>query len=256
MVMAKKFGFALLIAGFAAFGPAANGAELKVLTAGAFMQVIEALIPDFEKATGHTVKVEKDTAGGLKKRIAAGEAFDVAVITPVVIEALAKDGKLIAQSHVKVATVGVGVGVREGAPKPDISTVDAFKRALLSAKAVAYIDPASGGTSGIYVDKLLERLGIAGEIRPKAKLKKGGHAADFVASGEADIVLQQASEILPVKGVVLVGPLPAEIQNTTTYSAAIATQSQNHDAAQALIKAFANPQGAALLKAKGMQPAS
>ncbi len=256
MVMAKKFGFALLIAGFAAVGSAANGAELKVLTAGAFMQVIEALIPDFEKATGHTVKVEKDTAGGLKKRIAAGEAFDVAVITPVVIEALAKDGKLIAQSHVKVATVGVGVGVREGAPKPDISTVDAFKRALLSAKAVAYIDPASGGTSGIYVDKLLERLGIAGEIRPKAKLKKGGHAADFVASGEADIVLQQASEILPVKGVVLVGPLPAEIQNTTTYSAAIATQSRNHDAAQALIKAFANPQGAALLKAKGMQPAS
>jgi molybdate transport system substrate-binding protein len=103
---------------------------------------------------------------------------------------------------------------------------------------------------------LLERLGIASEVRPKAKLKKGGHAADFVASGEADIVLHQMSEILPVKGVSVVGPLPAEIQNITTYSAAISNQSQNRAAAQALIKTFSDPQGVALLKTKGMQPAS
>jgi molybdate transport system substrate-binding protein len=152
--------------------------------------------------------------------------------------------------------VGVGVGVKEGAAKPDISTVDALKRALLAARSVAYIDPASGGSSGIYIDKLLERLGIASEVRAKAKLKKGGHAADFVASGEADIVLQQISEIIPVKGVTFVGPLPADIQNITTYSAAIAAQSKNHEAAEALIRIFSDPQGAALLKAKGMQPAS
>ncbi len=234
----------------------AQAAEIKLLTAGAFLQVVQALLPDFEQATGHKVAVERGTAGELKRRVESGEAFDVAVITPAVIGTLVKAGKLAADSNVKVATVGVGVGVKEGAAKPDISTVDAFKRALLAAKAVAYIDPASGGSSGIYVDKLLDRLGIAGAVRPKAKLKRGGHAADFVASGEADIVLQQMSEILPVKGVALVGPLPAEIQNITTYSAAISAQSKNRAAAEALIKTFSGPQGAALLKAKGMQPAS
>jgi len=236
--------------------PGAEAAEVKVLCAGAFLQVVEALLPNFERATDHIVTVQRGTAGELKQRVESGEAFDVAVITPAVIEALVKESKLDAASHVKVATVGVGVGVKEGAPKPDISTVDAFKRTLLAAKAVAYIDPASGGSSGIYVDKLLERLGIANEVRAKAKLKRGGHAADFVAGGEADIVLQQMSETLPVKGVSLVGPLPPDIQHITTYSAAISTQSQNRTAAQALIKTFSDPQGAALLKAKGMQPAS
>lgn len=231
-------------------------AEIRLLSGGAFMQVVETLVPEFEKQTGHTVKIDKDTAGGLKKRIEGGEAFDVAVITPAAMESLIKDGKLAASSYVKLATVGVGVGVREGAPMPDISSVDALKRALLAARGVAYIDPASGGTSGIYVDKLLERLGIADQVRPKAKLKKGGHAADFVASGEADIVLQQASEIIPVKGVVLVGPLPAEIQSTTTYAGAISAQSKQPEAALALLKMFSGPQAAAVLKSKGMGPAS
>src|SRR5689334_5002878 len=194
----------------------ALAAEIKLLTAGAFEQVVKDLVPSFERQSGHKVTIERGTAGELKARIERGDAFDVAVITPVVLEALAKAGKVGVRTD--VATVGVGVGIKEGAPRPDISTVDAFKRALLGAKAVAYIDPASGGTSGIYIDKLLERLGIAAEVRPKAKLKKGGHAAEFVASGEADIVLQQMSEIIPVKGVVTVGPLPAEIQSITTYS--------------------------------------
>ena len=256
--MKTPFGTAVLLGAgiLLGAGVGAASAELKVLSAGAFEQVVQALIPDFEKQTGHKVTVDKGTAGALKKRVEGGEAFDVAVITPAVIEALAKEGKLVAVSQTKVATVGVGVGVREGAPKPDISSVDALKRALIAAKAVAYIDPASGGTSGIYVDRLLERLGIAAQVRPKAKLKQGGHAADFVASGEADIVLQQASEIIPVKGVVLVGPLPAEIQNITTYAAAISAQSKQSEAAQALIKLFSSPQGTALLKTKGMQPAS
>lgn len=254
--MSLKIKIAALAAVIACTGPGAKAAEIKVLCAGAFLQVVEAALPDFEKTTGHKVTVERGTAGQLKDRVERGDAFDVAVITPGVIDALIKEGKLAADSHVKVATVGVGVGVKEGAPKPDISTVAAFKQTLLDAKSVAYIDPASGGSSGIYVDKLLERLGIAGEVRPKAKLKRGGHAADFVASGEADIVLQQMSEILPVKGVSVVGPLPAEIQNITTYSAAISTQSKNRAAAQALIGVFADPKGVALLKAKGMQPAS
>lgn len=247
---------AIVAAVLAWAAPAVKAAEVKVLCAGAFIQVINALVPDFEKTTGNKVTVERGTAGELKQRVGSGEAFDVAVITPAIIEGLIKDGKLAADSHVKVATVGVGVGVKEGASKPDISTVEAFKRALVAAKGVAYIDPATGGSSGIYVDKLLDRLGIASEVRPKAKLKRGGYAADFVASGEADIVLQQVSEILPVKGVTYIGPLPADIQSITTYSAAISNGSQQRAAAHALIKAFSDPKGAALLKAKGMQPAS
>jgi molybdate transport system substrate-binding protein len=232
-----------------------SATELKVLVGGAYDQVFQVLAPDFEKQTGYTVKSEKGPAGTLKKRVESGEAFDVAIITPAVMESLIKDGKLMAQSYAKVATVGVGVGVKEGAAKPDISSVDALKRALVAAKAVAYTDPATGATSGTYVDNLLVRLGIADQVRPKAKLKAGGHAADFVASGEADIVVQQASEIIPVKGVVLVGPLPAEIQSTTTYAAAVSSQSTQKQAAQSLIKALTSPAAVPVLKARGMDAA-
>ena len=236
--------------------PQASAAEIKILTAGAFKQVVVALAPDFEKQTGHKVTIDNGTAGQLKKRIGDGEAFDVAVITPAVVDELIASGKLSPGSRVMLASVGVGVVVKEGAPKPDISTVEAFKRALLAAKSVAYIDPASGGSSGIYIDKLLEKLGIAGEIRPKAKLKKGGHVADLIVSGEAELGLHQISEIVPVKGAVLVGPLPKEIQNTTTYAAALGASAKNKEAAQALIKALAGPAAAAVLKSKGMEPAS
>jgi molybdate transport system substrate-binding protein len=234
----------------------ATAAEVKVLTAGAFKQVVLALVPDFEKQTGNKVVVDNDTAGGLKKRIEGGEVFDVAVITPAVIDDLAGAGKIAANSRVNLANVGIGVVVKEGAPKPDVSTVEAFKRALLAAKSVAYIDPASGGSSGIYIDKLLERLGIADQIRPKARLKNGGYVADLVASGEAELGLHQISEIIPVKGVALVGPLPNEIQNTTTYAAGLSASARDKDAAQTLIKMLSGPEAAVVLKSKGMDPAS
>lgn len=234
----------------------AFAAEIKVLTAGAFKQVLLALVPEFEKQSGHKVTVDNGTAGTLKKRIEGGEAFDVAVITPVVVDDLALKGKIVGGSTVKLATVGVGVVVKEGAPKPDVSTVEAFKKTLLAAKSVAYIDPASGGSSGIYVDKLLERLGIADQVRAKAKLKKGGHVADLIVSGEAELGLHQISEIVPVKGAALVGPLPKEIQNITTYAAGISTGTKNRDAAQALIKMLSGSAAAAVLKSKGMDPSS
>jgi molybdate transport system substrate-binding protein len=234
----------------------ASAADVKVLTAGAFKQVVLALVPEFEKQTGNKVVVDNDTAGGLKKRIESGEAFDVAVITPAVIDELAGGGKIAAGSRVNLASVSIGVVVKEGAPKPDVSTVDAFKRALLEAKSVAYIDPASGGSSGIYIDKLLERLGIADQVRPKAKLKKGGYVAELIVSGEAELGLHQISEIVPVKGAVLVGPLPKEIQNTTTYAAGLSASPQNKEAAQALIKMFSGPAAATVLKSKGMEPAA
>ncbi len=152
-----------------------------------------------------------------------------------------------------VARVGVGVVVKEGAPSPDISNVDAFKRALIAAKSVAYIDPASGGSSGIYLTGLFDKLGIAADIKPKAKLKQGGYVADLIANGEAELGLHQISEILPVKGVKLVGPLPAEIQNYTTYGAAVGTDAKQPDAARALIKLLTGPAAEGVLKARGME---
>src|SRR6476620_3525059 len=245
--------FALALSGFAS---SAFAAEVKVLTAGAFKQVVLALVPDFEKQTGNKVVVDNDTAGGLQKRIESGEAFDVAIITPAIVDGLAASGKIVPNSRVNLATVSIGVVVKEGAPKPDIGTVEAFKNALLAAKSVAYIDPASGGWSGIYDDKLLERLGIADQVRPKAKLKKGGYVADLIVSGEAELGVHQISEIVPVKGAVLVGPLPKEIQNTTTYAAGLSAAAQNSEAAQALIKTFSGPAAATVLKSKGMEPAA
>jgi molybdate transport system substrate-binding protein len=230
-------------------------AEIKVLTAGAFKQVVLALVPGFEKETGHKVVVENDTVGALTKRIEGGEGFDVAVLTPGAVNELAGKGKLVTGSRVNLGRVGVGVVVKEGAPKPDISSVDAFKTALLAAKSVAYIDPKAGGSSGIYVAGLLDKLGIAAEVNAKAKLIHGGAVAEHIANGEAELGIHQISEILPVKGIALVGPLPAEIQNYTVYAAGLGANAKEGDAAKALVKALSGPAAADVLKSKGMEPA-
>jgi molybdate transport system substrate-binding protein len=233
----------------------AAAAEIKVLTAGAFKQVLLAMVPEFEKQTGHKVTVENATVGELTRRIDGGEAFDLAIMTPRAIEDLTGKGKFAAGSRQTLARVGVGVVVRDGTPKPDISSVDAFKKSLLAAKSVAYIDPAAGGSSGIYVSGLLDKLGIAGEVKPKAKLIHGGAVADHIAKGEAEVGIHQISEILPVKGIVLVGPLPADIQNYTVYAAGLGKNAKSPEAAQALIKALSGPAAADVLKSKGMEPA-
>ena len=231
-----------------------SAAEVKVLTAGAFKQVVLAVVPEFEKS-GHKVVVDNDTVGALTKRIDGGEAFDVVVVSPAAIDDLTKKGKVADGSKAALARVGIGVMVKAGAPAPDISSVEAFKRALLAAQSVAYIDPASGGSSGIYLAGLFDRLGIAAEIKPKAKLKQGGYVADLIASGEAELGLHQISEILPVKGVKLVGPLPAEIQNYTVYAAGIGANAKQPEAAKALIGALSGAAAADVLKSKGMQAA-
>lgn len=253
--MHKALRYAALIAGALGLAsPPAGAAEVKVLTAGAFKQVVLALAPNYERQTGNKVVIDNGTTGQLKARINGGEAFDVVVITPAVVDEMIKSGKVAAGTEVKLAGVGIGVVVKEGAPKPDISTVEKFKAALLKAKTVAYIDPASGGSSGIYIDKLLEKLGIADQIRPKAKLKKGGHVADLIVSGEAELGIHQISEIVPVKGAVLVGPLPQEIQNTTVYAAGMSAATKDKDAAKELIEYLSGPDAAAVLKSKGMEP--
>ena len=235
-------------------GSAASAAEVKVLTAGAFKQVLLALVADFERQTGHKVVVENDTVGGLVKRIDGGAPFDVAVLTPAAVNELSGKGKLVPGSRADLARVGIGVVVKEGAPKPDIGSVEAFKRALLAAKSVAYIDPAAGGSSGIYVAGLLEKLGIAAEVKPKAKLIHGGAVAEHIANGEAELGIHQISEIVPVKGVTLIGPLPKEIQNYTTYAAGVSSAAKDKDAAVALVRFLSGPRTAELLKSKGMEP--
>lgn len=247
--------FAIAIAAtalFAATGLAAQGAEIKVLTTGAMKPVVVEMVPAFERQ-GHKVTVENDTAGALLKRIEGGEAFDVAVITPGAIDQLIKGGKIADGTRQNLARVGIGVMVKEGAPRPDVSSVDAFKAALLAAKTVGYIDPASGGSSGIYLAKLFERLGVADAVNAKSKLKKGGYVADLVVSGDAELGIHQISEIVPVKGVTLVGPLPGEIQNYTTYAAGIGATAKDAAAAKALLELLSGADAAALLSQKGME---
>jgi molybdate transport system substrate-binding protein len=233
----------------------ASAAEIKVLTTGAFKSVVVALVPEFEKATGHKVVLDNGTVGQLQKRVDGGEAFDVLVLSPKGIEDYIKAGKIAAGSNARLAKVGVGVMVKEGAPKPDVSSVDAFKTALLAAKSVGYIDPASGGSSGIYVAGLLEKLGIADQIKPKAKLQQGGHVSDLVKAGTAEIGIHQISEIVGQPGVTLVGPLPAEIQNYTVYAVGVSTTAKEAEAAKAFIKVLTGPSAAGVLKSKGMEGA-
>jgi molybdate transport system substrate-binding protein len=231
----------------------AEAAEIKVISGGAFKTVLTALVAQYQTESGNTVAVTYRTIGQHMKLIASGEeTFDVAVLTPEAIEALAKEGK-VAPGRTDLAKTGVGVVVKAGTPLPDISTVEAFKKTLLAAKSVAYIDPAAGGSSGIYVGKLLERLGIAKEVNAKAVLVHGGEVATHIVDGEAEIGIHQISEILAVKGAVLVGPLPAAIQNFTVYSAGVAAS--DGAAAKSLVKYLSGPHALSIIKAKGMEPA-
>jgi molybdate transport system substrate-binding protein len=235
----------------------AEASSIKVVSGGAFKQVLNALAAQYEKESGNKLDIAYQTVGQHLDLIRAGkESFDVAILTPEAIETLAQEGKVVPGSRVDLAKVGVGVVVKAGAPLPDVSTVEAFKRTLLAAKSVAYIDPKAGGSSGIYVARLLERLGIAEEVNAKAKLIQGGAVADHVADGEAEIGVHQISEILAVPGVTLVGPLPPSIQNFTVYTAGVGTAAKDRAAAHALVEFLSGAHALPIIKAKGMQPAS
>ena len=234
-----------------AIAPAA-AADLKLLTAGAFKSVALELVPEFEKKTGHKVTIENDTAGGVARRVGGGEYVDVVVMPPAAMGPLL-GSRLVESSAKPLARVGIGVAIKQGAPVPDISTVDAFKQSLLKARAIAYTDPASGGTAGIYLAKLFEKMGIAAELKPKSVLVKGGLAAEKIVSGEADIALQPASELLAVPGVALVGPIPLEVQSYIIYAGAVSAGARDQAAADALLRALWGPDKAALLKKKGME---
>jgi molybdate transport system substrate-binding protein len=246
---------ALSLAALATLLPQACQAEppkvqVKVLSAGACEGFVSLMAADFEKRLGRPVSIEEGTIGQLVKRINQGEPFDVALLTPAGLERI--PGRFAADSKVELVRVGIGVAVRENAPRPDIGSVEAFKRALLQARSIAYVDPAAGGTSGIYFSHLLERLGIAEAVQAKQVLVPGGAVAQRVASGEAEIGIQMTSEMVGVKGVTVIGPLPEPIQTYTVYAGVIGAKSSEPAAARALLDLLASPAAADRLKAAGL----
>jgi molybdate transport system substrate-binding protein len=234
-----------------AFPAAAD--TLKVLTGGAFKPVVMDMLPDFEKQTGHKVTVVNDTAGALSQRVMAGEAFDVVILPTNNLQALAQEGRVSDESITPFGKVGVGVAVALSAPQPNIGSTEGLRRTLLDARSVAYIDPASGGTSGIYVARLFQQLGIASQMQAKSVLVRGGLAAERVARGEAEMALQQASELRLVPTVKFAGLLPAAVQNYTVYAGALSPASRSNDAALTLMSALSDPSLEPILKRRGLE---
>jgi molybdate transport system substrate-binding protein len=228
----------------------AQAAELKVFSSTALKTVLEDLGPKFEKATENKLVFTIAPAAALKGQIEQGAAFDIALLTVALNDDLAKDGKITAATRTAIAHAGIGVAVHKGAPKPDISTAEAFKRTLLNAKSIGYT---AAGASGVYLKTLFDKLGIAEELKPKIKLLEGGAGA-AAANGEVEIGLTQISEILPYADAELVGPLPADIQSYTYFSAAISAASKETAAASALLKFLTAPDAVPVIKAKGMEP--
>jgi molybdate transport system substrate-binding protein len=233
---------------------AAPAADIKVLATTALSTVFEELQPRFEKASGHKLIVVLSPSGALNKRVADGEAADLLISSVAGVDALIKDGKLTGP-RVLIAQSGMGVAVKAGAPKPDISNPEALKKALLAAKAVAYTDPKSGGASGIHFLKVLEQLGIAEQVNKSAKLGQGGPTADFVVKGEADIAVQQIPELKPIAGIDIVGPLPGNLQSMTVFASGVLANAMQADAARALIAFLGSPEALAVIKDKGLEPA-
>jgi molybdate transport system substrate-binding protein len=232
-----------------------SAAEIKVFSTIGVQSALEELAPQFEKATGHKLNITWATAAILVKRVQAGESADLYVLTRQSLDTLAKDGSASAGADASFASSGMAMVVKRGSPKPDISTPDAFKSALLNAKTIAYSNPAAGGASGVYLAKLLERMGIAEQMKAKTKHPPpSGNAAVLVVNGEADLAIQQEPEVISVAGVDLVGPLPAELNNITGYAAGIGKDSKQAEGAGALIKFLHTPEAAAVLKAKGLTP--
>ncbi|MCA1324787.1 molybdate ABC transporter substrate-binding protein [Herbaspirillum sp. alder98] len=233
---------------------AALADELKVLAAGAIAPVVRTVAADFERRSGIHVDVQNATGGVTERRIRSGERFDLTVVPTNLLHTLAADRYIDARSARELAQVGIGVAVKAGTPHPAIATVAQFKAALLAAPSVAVIDPKAGGSSGIYLEKLFEKLGIAAQMHAKEVLVPGGLVAEKLLDGSAALALHQQSEILAVKGAQLVGPLPATIQSYTVYAAAISSQSNSTTAARAFMTMFSAEQAKAAMREHGLTP--
>jgi molybdate transport system substrate-binding protein len=234
---------------------AASAAEIQVLCSGAMRAVLQQLAPTFEKSSSHKLVIEYATAGKVEEKVAADEVIDVAILTK------PRAAKLIGGTTTVLARVPIGLAVKNGAPHPDISSVDAFKRTLLDARSIAYVDPASGGTSGIFLAQVLEKLGIAAELKSKihfvspAAGQSSPRVGEVVQRGEAEIGIQPISELREVSGIDIVGPLPADLQSPDlVYISGSPAESEQPVPAKAFIDFLAAPAAAPVYKANGMEP--
>ena len=251
----------IAIAGFALMAAmrtcgTAEAAVVRVLSSGSMKAAFSQLLADFQKSSGNTATIEYGPAGAIVGRIQKNDAADVVIVSRSQLQKLESNGKVVPGSLVDIAGIALGVAVRKGAPKPDIGNVEAFKRTLLAARSIGYRDPVTGSTSGIYTAGLLERLGLAQDLKPKLRLDRSeGDVPENVflgvAKGDVEMQIGQITEIVISPGVELAGPLPAEIQNTTVMAAGIVTTSKAPDAARALIGFISSPAAAAVLKASG-----
>jgi molybdate transport system substrate-binding protein len=238
------------------FAVAAYGADINVMTSGAFTAAYRQLTPEFERATHNKIVTAYGASMGgapdsIPSRLRRGEAADVLILAAPALDELIQQGKVVAGSRVDLVRSKIGMAVRSGAPKPDISSMDALKRTLLQAKSIAYSDSASG----VYLSHdLFERLGIAEQIQSKCKRIASEPVGAVVARGDAEIGFQQISELLPVPGIDYVGPLPPGAQKVTVFSAGVATGAKHPEAARALIKFFASPAAASVVAKSGLEP--
>ena len=234
----------------------AGAAEINALISTAVEAAMAELVPQFERASGHTLRIAYGPSGGVAKRLTDGDAADLIIVADTGLDELTKQGKVV-PGRTDFARTGIGVAVRKGAPKPDIASPEALKRALLNAKAVAHTAPAGGGITAVHLLRMFEKLGIAPEVAAKTRLAAGGpngRVSTIVASGEADIGLQQASELMSNPGVDVVGLLPAELQQITIYSAGITANAKEAEAAKAFIRFISAPAAAPVYAAKGLGP--
>ena len=249
-----RFAVALLF-GLVGAWPAVWAAEIHVVSSGGFAAAYKAIVPEWEKATGNTQVTDwgpsmGTTPGAVPQRLARGERIDVIIMVGSALDKLVEEGKV--GSAAALARSGIGVAVKAGAPVPDISTADDLKQALLAAKSIAYSDSASG----VYIEReMFKRLGIEDEVRGKARMIPAEPVGEVVARGEAEIGFQQISELKPVKGIILLGPVPEPLQVNTIFSAGVLEASQEKEAARSLVQFLASPAAATAIVNSGMEPA-
>jgi len=247
---------ALALAGCAGLGGKPAGTDIHVMTSGGFTAAYNDLRPDFEKRTGHTVKTAYgasmgNAADSIPSRLGRGEPVDVVILARSALDALVKDGKVVAGSQVDLVRSSIGFAVKRGAPRPDISTVEALKRTLIAAPSIAYSASASGT---YYETELLKNLGIEAQVKPKSRRILSERVGTVVARGDVALGLQQVSELLPIEGIDYIGPLPAEVQRVTVFSAGVAVGSKQPAAAAELIRYLASPAAAPAIAKTGLEP--
>jgi molybdate transport system substrate-binding protein len=246
---------ALLIAGAMTIAYSAHAAELHMLVGGSMREPFHDIGAAYTKKTGNSIDFTVDTTGALLKKLKSGAPADLILVSAPAMDGLVKDALVMPATRISLARASIGVSVKAGAPAPDLSSEESFKKAMLAAKSISYVNPEAGGTSGTYMDGLFKRMGISDQVRAKVIWGyQGSQVADAVASGKAELGITFISEMAPNKGVRIAGPLPASIQNATNYDAAIPNGAKNADAVRAFLAMMTGPEGRETIAHSNLEP--